>query len=292
MIDRSEDLLSSILAVVRLEAQVYHHARFCGEWRLESPKERRASFHIVGAGRCRLELMESGQGVSLRAGDLVLLPRNTPHRLFGDEGEGVATLLCGYFEFSLGGANLLLDALPDLLVISMEGDPQSSAQLTALSGLMLSEAERVQTGSRLALDRLAEVLFVMAIRSYVEQAAEPQGILAGLADQKIARALAAMHGAPERAWQVETLAKVAGMSRTAFAQRFAALVGQPPLSYLSAWRMLMAERWLTEDRLSVAAVAGRLGYGSETAFRRAFKRNRGKGPGSVRRRQTADMHPG
>lgn len=287
MIDRSEDLLSSILTTIRLRARIYHHARFCGEWQLDSQEERRASFHLLGSGRCRLEILESGRSVPLLAGDLVLLPRNAPHRLCGEEAEGYTTLLCGYFEFSLGSTNPILDVLPDLLVIPMEDDPQSSAQLTALSALMLSEANRIQTGSRLALDRLAEVLFVMMIRRYLERAAEPIGILAGLADRKIARALAAMHEAPERAWQVETLAKEAGMSRTAFAQRFTALVGQPPLSYLSAWRMMLAERWLAEERLSVATVAERLGYGSETAFRRAFKRSQGRGPGSIRRHQSS-----
>lgn len=283
MINRSEDLLSSILTVIRLRARIYHHATFCGQWQLDSPEERRASFHLLGSGQCRLELLESDHGVPLHAGDLVLLPRNTPHRLTGNEGEKFTTLLCGYFEFSLGSTNPILDALPDLLVIAREDDPQSSTELMALSGLMQAEANRVQTGSRLALDRLAEVLFVLMIRRYLETADDPRGILAGLADRKIARALVAMHGTPERAWTVETLAKEAGMSRTAFAQRFATLVGQSPLSYLSGWRMLLAERWLAEERLSVAAVAERLGYGSETAFRRAFKRRQGIGPGSIRR---------
>lgn len=285
MIDRSEDLLSSILTTIRLRAQVYHHATVCGEWRLDSPQERRASFHIVGSGQCRLELLATGQAVSLRGGDWVLLPRNTSHRLSGDEAEGFTTLLCGYFEFGLGSTNPILDALPELVIIPMD-NPPTSTQLTALSSLMLSEAEQVQTGNRLVLDRLAEVLFVMLLRRYLEQAAETRGVLAGLADRRLSRALAAMHREPERVWQVATLAKVAGMSRTAFAQRFVTLVGQPPLAYLSSWRMLLAERWLTEEGLSVATAAERLGYGSETAFRRAFKRCRGKGPGSIRRRRS------
>lgn len=278
-----------MLTVIRLRARVYHHASFCGGWQLDSSEERRASFHILGSGRCRLELPETGQSMPLRAGDLVLLPRNTPHRLRGEGAEEYTTLLCGYFEFSLGSTNPIVDALPDLLVMAAADDPQSAAQLTALSALMLSEADRIQSGSRLALDRLAEVLFVMMLRRYLETATEPLGILAGLADPKIARALAALHRAPERAWRVDTLAKEACMSRTAFAQRFAALVGQPPLAYLSAWRMLLAERWLAEERLSVAMVAERLGYASETAFRRAFKRTHGSGPGSLRRRREQAM---
>lgn len=283
MIDRSDDLLSSVLAVIRLRAEVYHHASLCGDWRLDSPEVRRAAFHILGAGQCRLELLHGGHAVSLRADDLVLLPRNAPHRLSGDEGEAFTTLLCGYFEFGVGGVHLILDALPDLIVLPMAEGSEHAAQLKALCGLVLFEADRVQTGSRLALDRLAEALFVMMMRRYAEQAAEPRGFLAGLTDRQIARALHAMHGTPEQAWRVESLAKVAGMSRTAFAQRFAAVVGQPPLAYLSAWRMLLGERWLAEERLSVAAVAERLGYASETAFRKAFKRSQGRGPGSVRR---------
>ncbi|MDD5033233.1 MAG: AraC family transcriptional regulator [Methylococcaceae bacterium] len=283
MIDHSEDPLSTLLTVIRLRARIYNHETYCGEWKLDSPQEPRASFHLLASGRGRLTMLETGLEVSLRGGDLVLLPRNTSHRLCGEEGEGFTTLLCGYFEFSFGSANPILDALPDLVVIPME-DPQSCAQLMALSGLLLAEAEQARNGSRFALDRLAEVLFVMMIRRYLERTAETGGVLAGLADRRISRALAAMHREPERAWQVETLAKMAGMSRTAFAQRFAKLLGQPPLAYLSSWRMLLAERWLTEERLSVAKVAERLGYGSETAFRRAFKRSRGTGPGSFRRR--------
>ncbi|WP_162232558.1 cupin domain-containing protein, partial [Methylogaea oryzae] len=172
MIDRSDDVLSAILATIRLRARIYHHASFCGDWALDSPQERRASFHIVGSGRCRLELAATGQSVSLAAGDLALLPRNTPHRLSGDAGAAFTTLLCGYFEFSLGGSNPILDTLPDLIVLPGECDSSSGAQLASLSTLMLSEADRLQTGSRIALDRLAEVLLVFMLRRYLEGAAD------------------------------------------------------------------------------------------------------------------------
>jgi AraC-like DNA-binding protein len=134
------------------------------------------------------------------------------------------------------------------------------------------------------LNRLAEVMFVLVLRHHMQRAPELKGFLAALKDERIARALAALHRAPGEDWRVDTLAREAGMSRTVFAERFAGLLGQTPMQYLASWRMHLADEMLRERRSSVAQIAERLGYQTETAFRRAFKRVRGIGPGDVRRR--------
>src|SRR5262249_47572965 len=133
-------------------------------------------------------------------------------------------------------------------------------------------------------DRLAEVMFVLVLRHYIRRASELNGFLAALKDERVARTLAALHRKPGAHWRVDTLAREGGMSRTVFAERFLALLGRTPMQYLAAWRMQLADEMLVVRGLSVAQVAEQLGYQTENAFRRAFKRVRGVGPGNVRRR--------
>jgi AraC-like DNA-binding protein len=126
-------------------------------------------------------------------------------------------------------------------------------------------------------------MFVLVLRHHMQQARELTGFLAALKDERIARVLTALHRAPGEDWRVDTLARAANMSRTVFAERFVGLLGQTPMQYLAAWRMHLAEQMLRERRASVAQIAERLGYQTEAAFRRAFRRVRGVGPGDVRR---------
>src|SRR5262249_47400696 len=151
----------------------------------------------------------------------------------------------------------------------------------------LVEYEGGATGRQGVLDRLAEAMFVLVLRHHITRAPEVKGFLAGLKDERIARALAALHRKPGEGWQVDILAREAGMSGTMFAERFVALLGRTPMQYLAAWRMHLADEMLRVRRASVAQVAERLGYQTETAFRRAFRRVRGVGPGEVRRRARA-----
>jgi len=148
---------------------------------------------------------------------------------------------------------------------------------------MLVEYEAGAAGRQGVLDRLAEAMFVLVLRHHMTRAPEVTGFLAALKDERVARALASLHRKPGEAWRVNTLAREAGMSRTVFAERFALLLGRTPMQYLAAWRMHLADEML-KSRSSVAQVADRLGYQTETAFRRAFKRVRGVGAGDVRRR--------
>src|SRR5499426_255051 len=202
----------------------------------------------------------------------------------GGTGDGpFTTVLCAHVEFETGAANPVLQALPPVIVVRSE-DRGTSAELHALARLMLVEYEAGAAGRQGVLDRLAEAMFVLVLRHHMAHAPELKGFLAALKDERIARALAALHRRPGEDWRVDTLAREAGMSRTVFAERFAALLARTPMQYLAAWRMHLADEMLKARRSSVAQVAERFGYQTETAFRRAFKRVRGVGPGDVRRR--------
>jgi AraC family transcriptional activator of mtrCDE len=166
-------------------------------------------------------------------------------------------------------------------------DRSTSAELLALARLMLVEYEAGAAGRQAVLDRLAEAMFVLVLRHYMSRTPRLKGILGALKDERVARALSALHRRPGEGWRVDTLAREAGMSRAVFAERFAALLGRTPMQYVAAWRMHLADEMLRVDRASVAQVAERLGYRTESAFRRAFKRVRGVGPGNVRRRPRA-----
>jgi AraC-like DNA-binding protein len=192
-------------------------------------------------------------------------------------------VLCARVDFEAGAANPVLQALPPVIVVRSE-DGATSAELQALARLMLVEYEAADAGRQGVLDRLAEAMFVLVLRHHMSRSPELTGFLAALKDERVARALAALHRKPGEGWRVDTLAREAGMSRTVFAERFAALLGRTPMQYLAAWRMHLADEMLKARNSSVAQVAERLGYQTETAFRRAFRRVRGVGPGDVRRR--------
>jgi AraC-like DNA-binding protein len=193
-------------------------------------------------------------------------------------------MLCGEFEFASGRRNPIVDALPGCFAVR---EADSAMQFRALAQLMAQESRGAAFGSRSVLDKLADALFVMALRHYVEHAEERRGLLAALFDPRLARALEAMHARPGADWTVATLAEAAHLSRTAFAEHFSAVLGVSPIEYLTRWRMAEAARLLRDPRQSVAGIAEQLGYQTEAAFRRAFKRVHGVGPGQVRRESAA-----
>jgi AraC family transcriptional activator of mtrCDE len=164
-------------------------------------------------------------------------------------------------------------------------EQDSGMQFRQLAQLMLHEARGSSFGSRAILDKMADTLFVMALRHHIEHTPDRRGLLAALTDPRLVQALEAIHMHPGRDWTVAALAEAAHMSRTAFANHFAAVLGAGPIEYLTQWRMSEARRLLADPRTSVAAVASDLGYRTEAAFRRAFKRVTGVGPGVVRRQE-------
>lgn len=288
-----DDLLSTVLSAYQLRAGVYGSPKFCGVWQHGTSGMRRGAFHLIGSGGAWLHTQAQASPTRMETGDLVVLPHDGWHLLSAEPtlqglesnpnqiGDGpFTTVVCGYFEFERGDKNPVLDALPEVLVITRK---EGGRALEGLCELMLSEATGDAVGTRTVLDKLADTLFVMVVRFYINGLAEQRGVLAALADSRLRLALAAIHRKPGAAWTLELLAHEAGMSRSNFSQHFAAVVGVTPIDYLTRWRMTQAELVLRNPRMTVSGVAEQMGYETEAAFRKAFKRVHGVGPGSIRR---------
>ena len=252
---------------------------------------------------------EGGDPIDVGAGEIVLLPHNSAHT-FGSElnpapvpareiiqpprdgrlarivygGGGAATqLLCGYLGCDTPFSPLL-SALPAVLKVSVRSTP-SGAWMESSFRFAASEIAAGRLGSTTVIAKLSELLFVEAVRQCVAGLPpERRGWLAGLRDPHIGRALAVLHARPTETWTAESLAVEVGMSRSVFAERFTSLVGQPPMQYLAMWRMHMAAQYLREGRGSLAQIGAAIGYDSESAFSRAFKRQFGVSPGGWRQR--------
>ena len=287
------DLLSALLAHLHLRARVFALPSVCGSWQIDSDDHPGPQFHLISRGGGYL-VIEGEPDRALRAGDLCVFPRGSRHLVRSSpdlRGSGswerpgfglpYTSLICGEFEFEQGSPPGLLDALPDAIVIPAE---QVDERFGALLRLLAAEAAQVGSGSSMVLDRLADALFVMVLRHHIGHSENKRGLLAAAADARIGTALDGIHRDLGRSWTVAGLAQLAGMSRTAFSSRFSELMGTSPMAYLTRWRMHEARRLFLEPRNSVARVSERLGYETEAAFRRAYKRVTGNTPGRARRR--------
>jgi AraC family transcriptional activator of mtrCDE len=292
MLDSSgEAVFSSVLRANQLRATISSNSTYCENWTDPEPQSEHGTFHLIDSGVCFLRSQVLRAPLRLEAGDLAVFPGGAGHVLSGSP-DGVAppesrftSMLCGEFEFATGKRNAIVDALPQCFVVR---EKEGGMQFRQLAQLMLHEARSNSFGSRAILDKMADTLFVMAVRHHIEHAPERRGLLAALFDPRLVRALEAMHAHPEKDWTVASLAEAAHMSRTAFANHFASVLDCGPIEYLTHWRMTEAQRLLTDPRTSVASVAADLGYRTEAAFRRAFKRVTGQGPGMVRRQERRD----
>jgi AraC-like DNA-binding protein len=301
------DTLSLILDDIRLKGAVFRHYELAPPWvmRLETPGL--SSFHIVTRGQAWL-LREGEAPVLLQSGDLVLLPRGLEHRVqdhpesaaaphemlpdldrpadellrVGDGPSGTG-LLSGYFRFEVELARPLMAALPQLLHLRSLG---SSPPVWLRVGLefIADEFSRPRPARQAIVNRIADILLMEFLRHHVESLPEGSGNwLLALRDQALSAALSAMHREPQRAWTVPELADLACLSRSAFAERFTQVLGQPPLAYLTEHRMRLAAWQLRSGSQSVARIAEASGYASETAFSQAFKRAYGSSPSVWRR---------
>jgi AraC-like DNA-binding protein len=270
--------------------------------------------HLVTRGRCWLSTggEQARSGRWLQAGDFALVPHGLGHSLQSDvraptpnlfdlprewvserfeilraDGPGEATqMVCAAVRLDHPIAPQLLSALPAVICIEAADLPPGN-WLQPLLQLMANEARYLRTGGEAVITRLADILVIQAIRHWLQHDATAQtGWLGALKDKRIGRALALIHSDPSQGWTVESLAQAANLSRSAFAQRFTALVGVPVLEYLTGWRMNLAQGWLSQG-LSMAEVSARVGYQSEAAFGRAFKRVQGAAPGRLRRARAA-----
>ena len=191
--------------------------------------------------------------------------------------------MCGAVRFDHPAAHNLVALLPRIIHLEAARSPQMDWMHSTLR-LMADEARALRPGGEEVVTRLADILVIQAIRSWIQDdPAAHTGWLGALQDPQIGRAIALVHRDPARAWTVASLAAAVAMSRSAFAARFTQLVGEPAMHYVARWRMHVAATWLAEDTATVAELAGRLGYQSEAAFSRAFKRFVGVAPGAVRR---------
>jgi AraC-like DNA-binding protein len=306
------DPLGEALHFLRMSGTFYARSEFSAPWGLELPPFAGSlMFHVLTAGECWLETAR-GERRLLRTGDLALVPHGEGHRLVSEPGVEAArlfdlpreqvseryevlrhggggdrtSLVCGAVRFDHPAAQHLVRLLPGIIAVEASRSDQEWVQATMR--FMAAEARALRPGGEAVITRLADILVIQAIRSWIEQDPAAQtGWLGALQDRQIGRAIARIHREPERPWTVAALAAEAAMSRSAFAARFTDRVGEPAMHYVARWRMHVASSWLRDDDAPLADVASRLGYQSEAAFSRAFKRFVGVPPGAVRRGTSA-----
>ncbi|WP_229720952.1 AraC family transcriptional regulator [Dyella nitratireducens] len=297
IVQASMDPLSDVLALLKLRSYISGGIDAAGDWCIAFQAHEGIKFQAIVRGSCLAQMDGSAEPFVAQAGDCFLLPRGRPFRIgsrlditpidpamfMAKKKPGEPVLLNGGGEFlSLGGycdmvgdASILLSMLPPVLHVR---DEPAKAALRICIEHMSEEARDPQPGGFLITQQLAQILLVRTLRAHLQETGTGVGWLFALADRQLAAAIAAMHAEPAQPWTVEQLARVAGMSRTAFALRFKSKVGQPPMEYLTRWRMLLADDRLRNAREPVSAVALSLGYTSESAFSTAFKRVMGTAP--------------
>lgn len=306
------DLLSDILTRLSFRGTLYFRTSFTEPWGVQVPAlSNVARFHYVHRGECIVRVKGDERETRLSQGDLVLIPHGRAHTLtcrhsgseealalddviersgwrgygtlvYGGPEPALETqLICGHFSITPGSRHILFDRLPAQIVIPEYGI-EAGGWLEATLRVIGAEAGGARLGGDLVALKMSEALFAQALRSYIEAHKDEEHTLSGFADPHLTRALAAFHGAPAEAWTVASLAREAGMSRTAFAQVFTRKLGVTPMQYVTSWRMQIAREALSTRNISVAEVAELAGYASESAFTRAFRKEVGVPPAAFR----------
>lgn len=304
----SSDPLGEVLQLLQLSGVLYCAAELTDPWGIEVPELPGVmNVEVVTSGHCWIELVGEAP-LFLPAGSLVLIPRGRRHKLRGNPGDKTTWLedipierIGDRFEnmrFGGGGrltqvtyygvrfdpylADRLIQLLPEILHLRTHASEDSWLRSTIR--FIAREAQQRLPGSETVITRLADILVIQAIRTWIENAREEErGWISALHDRQIGKAMSLMHRHPEHDWRVESLAREAGMSRSGFSARFSTLVGEPVLHYLTSLRMRLAHRELCETSDTLAKIAERVGYQSEPAFNRAFKRVVGIPPGTLRK---------
>jgi AraC-like DNA-binding protein len=317
--DRTMDVVSDVLRAVRLSGVVVFHTELTAPWGLAVPpaatmasllhleSRHLIGFHAVARGRC-ISVLDGAE--TLNEGDVVMYPHGDAHVLASDAsvaptpvggllpppsadgppvvkhggGGSMTQLVCGFVYCDDAVFNPLCAGLPK--VVCGRGNGRGTASpLSALLQLALGEAATPRPGTTTLLTRLTELMFVEVLRGFMEVIpADQTGWFAGLRDPFVGRALQRLHADPAGEWTVDTLSRAVGLSRSALVERFNSLVGQPPMTYLTSWRIQLATQLLRDTTASVASIASQVGYASEAAFNRAFKRLVGLPPAAWRRR--------
>ena len=309
--------------MAHLHGGVFLHAEFFEPWCMAArvspdqcsaflgPTSHVILYHYVVEGHLKVRL-EGEQPFELAAGEVVLFPRNDPHLLASDldlkparasevirptRGGGLATIrlggdgactrvICGFLGCENVDGNPVIGALPAALKLQV-GESGAAEWIRSTFQFAAEEVARGRAGSDTVLAKLSELLFVEAVRRYAEtMSPEQSGWLAGLADPYVSRALAQLHGRVDHDWTVEALGREIGLSRSALAERFTRLIGVAPMQYLANWRMQVAAQSLRGTSMTLIDIAEHVGYESEAAFSRAFKKAFGEPPATWRRKHS------
>jgi AraC-like DNA-binding protein len=302
------DVLTDVLNTLELKGWLSLRQELAPPWRYDFAASKDSTFHVLSFGGAYLQVDGEKEPIRVEDGDVVLFPAGHAHSLYDDltspltrgvvhldydpqrmhqvinrEGQGPKPLmLCGAFHFEYPNDFPLLARLPKLIRIpGAQGRMEQG--FADIVDLITRESASQKPGTEVMLRRLTELLFIQIIRLWSDQQAEVSvGWVGALRDQPISAALGLIHQSPERRWKVKELANVAALSRSAFSARFTELVGEPPMIYLTRWRMLRATR-LLKNKVRMATIAEQLGYKSEVAFRKAFKREMGIPPAQYRK---------
>ena len=313
------DVLSTVLKTVKLEGAMFYNAEFSAPWSFRAPPSSRVApylspeprhvimYHLLTHGRAYANV-EDGQRISLSAGDIVVFPHGDPHILgngravepsdngkllqeilsqglkltrMGGGGE-ITRFICGYLACDPQLCKAFLGGLPPMFKVSI-GNDSSGQWLESCIRYSVGQAGAAQTGSEIVVAKLSEALFAETLRRYVDLLPPGQtGWLAGARDPDVGNALALVHRQPADPWTIAELARRVGVSRSVLAERFRHFLGVPPMAYLTRWRLQLGAQLLTSTPHSVAQIAAEVGYESEPAFNRAFKREFGSPPARFR----------
>jgi AraC-like DNA-binding protein len=322
------EILSDVLRAIRLSGALFFDVEAKAAWVAETPAmpkiahlvmpeaEHVIGFHAVLSGSCWAELGDgSTPALRLSGGDVIILPGGVQHSLCSAPGmravpdlslyyrpadrplpfvlqtgdgdaPGGVRFVCGYLGCDAKPFNPLLDALPDVILARGQADSPGVGQLIRMA---LGESQARRDGSEIMLARLSELLFVEVLRGYVDTLADDsRGWLSGLRDRHVGAALRLIHGRPTEAWTLERLAREVGLSRSVFAERFTHYVQMAPMHYVGRWRLQLAARLLERPGVNISEVSQKVGYESEAAFNRAFKKLMGMPPGAWRRSRALD----
>lgn len=294
--DAVSDVLTDVLNTLQFKGRVFCYSKFTAPWAIRMKARNCAHFHFFEHGQGWVELEEPRSATSIAAGEMVILPHGGAHILRDNRkakavdvdcllersddhiirhgGGGAETsTVCGAFTFENQIGNPILSLLPKIVRVR-EDQLSTCDSLRALLRMLADEARFPREGSGSIVGHLTGIIFVQAVRAWIETQPHGQGgWLGALRDKQISAALNLIHQKPDEPWTISRLASEVGMSRSPFANKFTSLVGEPPLTYLTKWRMSLAAGYLKNDQLRIRDIAARVGYESQASFTNAFKRN-------------------
>ncbi len=300
------DALGDILRIIRLQGSVYFNACFCSSWGLSMERSHYSMFHIIVKGDAWLQMDSLKEPMHLQAGDIVFFPKGAAHTIAEqkntdcisgskvvdayargetvfDGNQEVFNIVCGYVEYTNYLTHPFIENLPQLIHINTEMRTKF-VWLDSVIQQIVIESKEKSPGAKALIDKFTEVLFMQIIRVYAEEMNTQQGYLSALMDKQLSHALALIHSESDKDWSIELLADEVGMSRSSLYSRFNDYIGMPPMKYLYEWRMLEAKQKIESSNKAIGLIAEEVGYHSDSAFQKAFKRFFNFTPASLRKK--------